>query len=94
MVVGSPFTPSFGTSPPLLAGRDELIALFAEALDDGPGATARATLYTGARGAGKTVMLNVVEETARKRGWLVISETATSGFITRLSDDHLPRLLA
>lgn len=90
----SPFTPSFGTTPPLLAGRDELIALFAEGLDDGPGATARATLYTGACGTGKTVLLNAAEEQARSRGWLVISETATPGFIERLASDHLPRALA
>jgi ferritin-like metal-binding protein YciE len=34
---------------------------FAEALEDGPGSAGRATFYTGARGAGKTVMLNAVE---------------------------------
>lgn len=90
----SPFTPSFGTTPPVLAGRDELITQFAEGLDDGPGGTARATLYTGARGTGKTVLLNAAEEHARSRGWLVISETATPGFIERLASDHLPRALA
>ena len=35
---------------------------FAESLGDGPGSRGRATLYTGARGAGKTVMLNAVED--------------------------------
>lgn len=90
----SPFTPSFGTTPPVLAGRDELIAQFDEGIEDGPGAAARATLYTGARGTGKTVLLNAVEEEARSRGWLVISETATPGFIERLASDHLPRALA
>ena len=90
----SPFTPSFGTTPPVLAGRSELIAQFAEGIEDGPGAAARATLYTGARGTGKTVLLNAAEEQARSRGWLVISETATPGFIERLAGDHLPRALA
>jgi hypothetical protein len=33
----NPFTPTFGSPPPLLAGREELIELFGEALDDGPG---------------------------------------------------------
>lgn len=90
----SPFTPTFGASPPILAGRGELIEEFAEALEDGPGASGRATIYSGARGTGKTVLLNAIEGEARARGWLVISETATPGFIARLSDDHLPRLLA
>jgi len=94
VATNNPFTPTFGSPPPLLAGREELIELFAEALDDGPGSAGRATLYTGARGAGKTVLLNEVEDTARERGWLVVAETATPGFLTRLADDHLPRLLA
>ena len=89
----NPFHPTFGVSPPLLVGRDQALDEFAEALEDGPGSAGRATLYTGARGAGKTVMLNAVEDRARERGWFVISETATAGFITRVAQQHLPRLL-
>ena len=88
MVVTNPFAASFGVDPRLLVGRDGLLAEFAEALDDGPGATGRATLYTGARGTGKTVMLNAVEDLARTRGWLVISETATAGFATRITEQQ------
>jgi len=93
VATNNPFTPTFGSPPPLLAGREPLIELFSEALDDGPGSAGRATLYTGARGAGKTVLLNEVEDTARERGWLVVAETATPGFLARLTDDHLPRLV-
>lgn len=89
----NPFHASFGVSPPLLVGREGLLADFTEALDDGPGASGRATLYTGARGAGKTVMLNAVEDRAKERGWLVVSETATQGFVTRMTQEHLPVLL-
>lgn len=84
--MGDPFKPTFGADPPLLVGRDETIAIFANALDDGPGAAGRATLYTGARGSGKTVMLNAAEQQARRRGWLVVSETASSGFVARVID--------
>ena len=91
--MANPFHASFGVSPPLLVGRDGVLEDFVEALDDGPGASGRATLYTGARGAGKTVMLNAVEDRARERGWLVISETATPGFVARITQQHLPRLL-
>jgi hypothetical protein len=95
MLVGmqNPFHASFGVSPPLLVGRDELLEDFVEALEDGPGSAGRATLYTGARGAGKTVMLNAVEDRARERGWLIVSETATGGFVSRMTQQHLPRLL-
>ena len=91
--MANPFHASFGVSPPLLVGRDDLLTDFREALEDGPGASGRATLYTGARGSGKTVMLNAVEDVAKELGWLVISETATPGFVERLAKQHLPRLL-
>src|ERR1700712_5369877 len=89
----NPFHASFGVSPPLLVGREAVLESFVEALEDGPGSSGRATLYTGARGTGKTVMLNAVEELARRQGWLVISETATPGFIERMTGQQLPRML-
>lgn len=92
-MIPNPFRPTFGNSPPVLAGRDEIIEQFAEALDNGPGAPGRATLYTGARGTGKTVMLNEAADVARQRGWLVIEETASAGFVTRLVTQHLPEIL-
>jgi hypothetical protein len=70
-----------------------LIDEFAEALEDGPGSAARATIYTGARGSGKTVMLNAVEDRAREHGWVVISDTASPGFVDRIVRQHLPGLL-
>ena len=81
----NPFHPSFGVSPPLLVGRDQLLDEFVEALEDGPGSSGRATLYTGARGSGKTVMLNAVEDRARAMGWLLVSETASPGFVGRVT---------
>src|ERR1700759_2331129 len=89
----NPFRATFGVSPPYLAGRDGVLAEFEGALVDGPGASSRAMLLTGARGVGKTVLLNAVEDRARSRGWLVISETANAGFVSRLTTQHLPRLL-
>jgi len=74
----NPFKPSFGVSPPLLVGREGLIDEFVEALEDGPGSAARATLYTGARGAGKTVMLNAIEGRAKQLGWVVVSVRMSS----------------
>lgn len=38
-------------------------------------------------------MLNAVEDRACERGWLIVSETATPGFVTRMTQQHLPRLL-
>ncbi|WP_082748070.1 ATP-binding protein [Nocardioides jensenii] len=90
----NPFTPTFGTSPPLLVGRDSDLEDFREGLRDGPGSPERATLVTGLRGTGKTVMLNAYEDVAGVEGWLVISETATPNLIDRIIHEQLPRLLA
>lgn len=90
----NPFTPSFGTSPPLLVGRTGDLDDFREGLRGGPGSPERATLVTGLRGTGKTVMLNAYEDVAGAEGWLVVSETATPNLLDRITHEHLPRLLA
>jgi hypothetical protein len=89
----NPFKPGFGNSPPVLAGRQQYLDDFTEALADGPGAFGRILLLSGQRGCGKTVMLNALEDEAQLAGWLVISETTTRGLVERLTTDHLPRLL-
>ncbi len=88
----SPFRPSFGSNPPLVAGRDPVLSEIEDALDGGPGTAGRAALITGNRGIGKTVVLNEAEALARERGWLVLSETATVGLLDRMTDDGLPEL--
>jgi hypothetical protein len=91
-VARSPFRPSFGTNPPVVSGRDAVVAEFEDALDSGPGARGRAVLFTGNRGIGKTVMLNESEAVAKERGWVVVSETATPGLLDRLAAEALPAL--
>ena len=93
MASGNPFTPSFGVSPPLLVGRDGAIEAFAEALEEGLGSPYRATLITGQRGSGKTVLLNALEDEARRRGWVVASETTRPGVAAELANSTLPALL-
>lgn len=88
----NPFRPSFGTTPPLLVGRESMATAFGDALDNGPGDPGLATLYTGARGIGKTVMLNEAESQAKERGWIVLSETATPQMLTRMVAEGLPYL--
>ena len=93
MPVKNPFTASFGTSPPVLVGRDDVLEDIGDGLAEGPGALERAVLLTGVRGVGKTVMLNAIEDQARSLGWVTISTTALPGFLDRLVDEELPRLL-
>lgn len=89
----NPFSPTFGTSPYILAGRDRILADIDDTFDDGPGSPSRTVLFTGARGMGKTVMLNEYQDLAAKRGWLIIAEGARPGLIDRLTSTHLPQLL-
>ena len=81
----NPFKPTAGATPPLLVGRSEAMEEFSESLADGPGAPGRLTIFTGARGVGKTVMLTEVADQALHSGWVTIAETATPGLIGRLT---------
>lgn len=80
----NPFKPSAGVSPPLLIGRASIIDEFSEALDNGPGSPMRLARITGARGIGKTVLLNELERRAKEKGWVTISETAYEGLSDRI----------
>lgn len=60
-------------------------------LDDG-GAYERVSVITGARGVGTTVLLNALERIAKSEGWIVLSETATQGFVDRLIGNAVERL--
>lgn len=96
MAVRNPFSPSFGTSPPVLAGRDAILDSVGDALAAGPTHPDYTALFIGVRGAGKTVMLNAVEDLARSRGWLVLSDSASStglpDRLTRAASDLLEEI--
>lgn len=89
----NPFKPSFGVSPPLLAGRGDLIADHAEGLREGPGSPFRSLIIKGQRGSGKTVLLNTLEGQARDLGWHVVSTSARPGMAAELQTSDLPAAL-
>ncbi|MGO0577649.1 ATP-binding protein [Ornithinimicrobium panacihumi] len=91
---GNPFRPSFGVTPRVLAGRDDVIDDFDIALDEGPGSPMRTILVSGARGMGKTVVLNELEDRARGRGWLVLRLPEGGRLVSELEGVILPSLLA
>lgn len=71
----NPFTPDFGTTPRLLVGRDEVLGQIGRAF--GPGFDPhRTTWLRAARGTGKTVLLNEVQDLAGLAGWAVVQEDA------------------
>jgi len=74
----NPFTPGFGQSPPLLAGRAKVLDPIMQGFASASGTRHRFSegLLIGARGTGKTVLLNAVEKEARRQNWVVVSEHA------------------
>lgn len=82
----NPFRPTAGAAPPDLVGRGGVLDEFAYGLQMGSGAPGLLTIFTGARGIGKTVMLGAAEDLALQQGWAVVSETATRGFVGRIGE--------
>ena len=87
MPVLNPFRPTAGATPPQLIGRDGVLDEFRYGLNIRSGAPGLLTIITGVRGIGKTVMLNEAEDAALRKGWVVISETATCGFLERIGGE-------
>ncbi|MBT0566776.1 ATP-binding protein [Williamsia sp. CHRR-6] len=87
----SPFQPGFGSFPPALVGRDEILRRVGERLDEG---SPEQYLVRGHRGMGKTVLLSAMEDTATDRGWVVLSEIATPGVVDHLVGTTIVRALA
>jgi hypothetical protein len=90
----NPFTPGFGRSPAVLAGRNPHLRTFRRALAGD--AEARSILISGARGVGKTVLLNEFEAVAEETGWILITlHTASASLTDELREAavaHLRRL--
>ncbi|AKK04958.1 hypothetical protein CMUST_03070 [Corynebacterium mustelae] len=72
MKTSNPFTPTFGLTPAVPVGQDEVVEAFNDGLKAGPGAPARALFLVGTRGVDKTVVLNELEDAAREQGWVTI----------------------
>jgi Putative restriction endonuclease len=71
-MAGSPFRPGYNRRPPVLAGRDEVLAAADEAvaMAVGEALTPPALLLVGQRGVGKTVLLGEIADRAAKAyGW-------------------------
>ncbi|MBQ9068882.1 MAG: ATP-binding protein, partial [Eggerthellaceae bacterium] len=77
----NPFTPVFGKVPPFLAGRQDVIDPIIEALEEGTNSPDIASLLVGARGMGKTALLQYLSFEAEQRGWVSANVTAETGML-------------
>ena len=74
----NPFTPRFGSLPPVLGGREDLLDRLSRAQDN-LNAPEGAALLIGPRGMGMTAVLRAVAGEASERGWDVISISTADG---------------
>ncbi len=82
----NPFSPTFGTAPPVLAGRADTLSRVREAVETGPHHPDYTLLVTGPRGSGKTAVLNALEGEAERASWPTISVSAsTPGLCQRIA---------
>ncbi|MDD5805765.1 MAG: AAA family ATPase [Eggerthellales bacterium] len=77
----NPFTPSFGQIPAHLAGRTDVIQTLTRAFDSTLRRPDLTTVFSGARGTGKTALLSYLANQAQERGWVVASTTAIPGML-------------
>ncbi|MDR1015888.1 MAG: ATP-binding protein [Coriobacteriales bacterium] len=77
----NPFTPSFGSVPPLMAGRATLIADYIHGLGNGPGDPNYASILIGARGCGKTALLTKIATEVGQYGWIAAEVASGPGLL-------------
>lgn len=81
----NPFTPGFGKTPHVIAGREQTISSIKNGLNAGPDDPCFTTVLLGNRGLGKTVILNEIEDVAAAAGWTVFSvDASTPGLQERI----------
>lgn len=80
-MLDSPYTPSFGVTPPVLVGREAQLRradrVLTRSLNDQQPAPS-VLAFHGPRGVGKTVLLNQIASMARQRGVLAVGVTLDS----------------
>ena len=77
----NPFTPTFGEIPLHLAGRDEVIRELTLAFKSSNRRPELSTIFSGARGTGKTALLSFLAERAAIYNWIPVGTTALPGML-------------
>ena len=77
----NPFTPSFGEIPAHMAGRQQIVSSMVRAFSSERRRPDLTTLFSGARGTGKTTLLRLLSHKAEERGWIAVDTTALPGML-------------
>lgn len=79
--LNNPFTPGFGQVPPFMAGRRYVIESIEDPFVNGPGDPNLTTIFTGARGTGKTTLLTLLADETEERGWVTARVSSVPGML-------------
>ena len=91
----NPFTPSFGTVPLVMAGRNDLLQSMEDAFTRKGRDPLLSSLFIGARGTGKTALLTRIRELASSAGWIAVGTVALPGMLedvyeqAQMASEHL-----
>ncbi|MBQ9067529.1 MAG: AAA family ATPase [Eggerthellaceae bacterium] len=80
----NPFTPVFGKVPLHLVGRSQVIEDVTHALESHGNDPSLVSLFTGARGMGKTALLSALANYAEEQGWITARVTAAPGMLEEI----------
>lgn len=89
----SPFNPGYGKQPLVFGGHEREVEELTDVFDTLDFGENHSVLVSGLRGAGKTSMLTVLQDAARERGWLVISDDASAGLMDRVMRTTIPNIV-
>ena len=85
----NPFTPIFGAVPLYPAGRDRILNDMHKAFLNWTGSPDITSILIGPRGSGKTALLYMIGEEAKKEGWIVTDTIARKGMLEDIYQDIL-----
>lgn len=80
----NPFTPSFGEVPAHLAGRQQIIRDLDRAFLSQRRRPELTSIFSGARGTGKTALMSSLATRAESHGWIAVKTTALSGMLEEI----------
>jgi len=87
----TPFNPSFGELPFTILGRSQIIENIRFAFENNLSDPYRTVLFSGARGVGKTVLLEKIVELSLEYGFVSVNLTAGNSMIKDLFDQLFER---
>ena len=87
----TPYNPSFGELPYCILGREQIIENIRFAFENNLSDPYRTVLFSGARGVGKTVLLEKIVEISLEYGYVSVNLTAGNTMIKDLFDQLFER---